>query len=152
MASEYNIVPSMLLVFLNKILKLCLIWQNECSRNLDHAFSSLSVRPSCYSDFLNGIFFFIHSSDIACTVHVCFIPMMKSQCQSGCYLVGGVNWCQIHVISCIGLPRSLFGGFFYSVTKILDKLFGQPNKSFEIGTVILCILEMARQEQMLFKY
>ena len=42
--------------------------------------------------------------------------------------------------------------FFYSVRKNLDKLFGQPNKCFEIGAVILCILEMARQEQILFKY
>ena len=42
--------------------------------------------------------------------------------------------------------------FFYSVTENLDKLFGQPNKSFEIGAVVLCILEMARQEQILFKY
>lgn len=26
--------------------------------------------------------------------------------------------------------------FFYSVTENLDKLFGQPNKSFEIGAVV----------------
>jgi len=42
--------------------------------------------------------------------------------------------------------------FFYSVTENQDKLFGQPNKSFEIGAAVLCILEMARQKQILFKY
>ena len=64
----------------------------------------------------------------------------------------GASFCVYMSSHVLGCQEVCSGVFSTVLTKILDKLFGQPNKSFEIGTVILCILEMARQEQMLFKY